>query len=553
MNTAGQHGGSGSAISSGGDLPVLARPMARRNFLRNSGLLLVGGGLAPSLLAACSSSSSGGTSTTTGSKSQVLKSAILDTFTGFNPPTAGGLGDLDVTHHVFESLIQYSDPSLSTLAPWMIPSLPTKTGPTTYETTLLPGLTFHDGSPVTPSDVAFTWELILNPKTGSLYTAFMTLIEKVTTQGDKIVFNLSHDYGSFFQNIQMIQILPEKIYSAKGSAKFGNAPVGSGPFSFNASSTANTVNLDRYKAYKGTSKPKLDSLSFQTVVEDSTREVELIGGQLTVIEGVPASDMAPLSARPGIDTGAGFGGLMVALETDQNHPPFNNVLLRQALMYAIDRETIINTVFAGKYGRVTNSPLPPNNPYYVEPNPVYNYDIDKAKSLVAQAGYPNGLNFEFLVSTTPYLATMGPLIQESWRKAGLNATIRLVDIQAGYSLVGEKKKYDTFLVWGVNEAFGNDPDVYFRLSNYGPNRTAFYFINNPEYEKYDKLVDKGRLATTMSERKDFYGQAADIWSKEVSNFFAFINIASLNAWNSDVSGFTAPPNDVENFLNASIT
>jgi peptide/nickel transport system substrate-binding protein len=539
----------GGRLLTGSGAKVLSREMSRRNFLRNSGLFVAAGGLSSSLLAACSSSPSH--STAAGGPQNVV-SAILDTFTGYNPPTAGGLGDLDITHHVFESLIQYTDTALTTLSPWMIPSLPQKTGPTTYQTTLLPGLTFHDGSPVSPSDVAFTYELILQPSTGSIYTTFLTLLEKVTTQGDNIIFELSQDYGAFFQNIQMIQILPQKIYTSMGGSKFGEAPVGSGPFKFEASSNANQVNLTRYKQYAGTAKPILENLSFETVLEDSTREVELIGGELTIIEGVPASDMAPLSTRPGIEIGDAFGGLMVALETDQTHPPFNNVLVRQAAMYAIDRQTIIETIFAGKYGRVTNSPLPPDNPYYVDPNPVYDYDIDKAKSLLAQAGYPNGLSFQFMVATTPYLQTMGPLIQESWAKAGLNATIRLIDIAAGYSIVGADQKYDTFLVWGVNEAFGNDPDVYFRLSNYGPNRTAFYFVNNAQYEQYDRYVDQGRLATSFEERKSYYAEAANVWSYEVSNFFAFINIAVLNAWNSDLVGYSPPPNDVENFLHAKI-
>jgi peptide/nickel transport system substrate-binding protein len=515
--------------------------LPRRDFLRRSGLLLAATGIASPVLAACGSSpSSPGKST----QSKVT-SAILDTFGTLDPPVAGSLGSLDVNHQVFECLIQYSNPSLSTLVPWMIQSMPTQTSPDTYEATLLPGLMFQNGTPVTPNDIAYTYELLLDPATGSYYTEFLTLLEKVVVQGDKIIFKLSHDYGSFLADLAMMMILPEKAHSSQGSTKFGEHPIGSGPFAFSPTSNETTVNLTRYRAYRGKARPQVDAVTFETVLQASTREAELIGGQFTIMEGVPAADMTSMAARSGITTGAGFGGVMMALETDQIHPPMDNLLLRQALMYAIDRETIINTVFAGKYARVTNSPLPPGNPYYVNPTPSYPFDLAKARSLVAQAGYPKGVSFQLLVPTVSWIQTAAPLVQEMWARAGLHATIRLIEQDAGYSILFAHKKYDTFLVWGVNQAYGNDPDIFFRLSNYGVNRTSTYGINTAPYLYYDKLVDEGRLATTFAARKAIYTQAVDVWSEEVSNFFCFINVANLFAWDSNLKGFIPPGNDVQ--------
>ena len=97
--------------------------------------------------------------------------------------------------------------------------------------------------------------------------------------------------------------MPEKAFTTMGNDKFSTHPVGSGPYSFTASQPGVSVTLERYKAYKGRFKPKLDKITFNYVVDDSTREIQLVSNQLTIIDTVPFRDFATLSGRPGIKTG----------------------------------------------------------------------------------------------------------------------------------------------------------------------------------------------------------------------------------------------------------
>jgi peptide/nickel transport system substrate-binding protein len=520
--------------------------VSRRQILKTGGALVVSAGAIGPLLAACGSSSS-----STATPQQVATFGLANAFAGFNPATAVQVASLTITHHVFEPLVRY-DQFTNTLSPWLLRAFPEKVGTNTYQAKLLTGLTFHDGTPVRPSDVVFTINYMKDPKNGAALGAFLNQVESVTASGDAIVFHLAHEFAAFNSLLSVVYVMPEKAFTTLGNDKFTARPVGSGPYSFAATQPGVSVVLDRYKTYKGRFKPKLDKITFNYVVDDSTREVELLSNQLSIIDTVPFRDFSTLGGRPGIKTGSTQGDRHLVLETNHTAGVMSDVRVRQALLYAMDRQAIIESVFLGKYAKIADSLLPQSNPFYVQPPTIYRPDPEKARQLLAEAGHPNGVDFELLLSTIPYITSVGQLLQQQWAKAGLRAKIHLTETEAGYGIVATKK-YDTYLAYGVEYAFGTDPDIIYRIFDYGANRTGFYGSNSPQEQQYDKDVDQGQLAPTDATRKAAYARAQEIMSQTIMNNFPLIFVANLGAWQKPVTGYRPGPGDIPDLTATSIS
>lgn len=183
-----------------------------------AGLLLSAG----PLLAACSSDSDSNATLTYGS---------ANTYPHFDPATSSSLGGLVGILHLYEALTAVN--TKGSAEPWMATGLPERVGSNRMAVTLRPGLTFHDGTPVRASDVAFTIERIQDPKTASIVAPAFRFVEKVSTEGDsKVVFMLTQEYDYFPLTLALAKIIPEAAFNKVGAAKFGQSPVGSGPFQF---------------------------------------------------------------------------------------------------------------------------------------------------------------------------------------------------------------------------------------------------------------------------------------------------------------------------------
>ena len=219
--------------------------VSRRQILKTGGALVVSAGALGPLLAACGSSSS------TATPQQVATFGLANAFAGFNPATAVQVASLTITHHVF-------DHSCSTTSS-LTPSVPGCSGPSGegrhqhIPAKLLSGLTFHDGTPVRPSDVVFTINYMKDPKNGAALGAFLNQVDSVTASGDAIVFHLAHEFAAFNSLLSVVYVMPEKAFTTLGNDKFTARPVGSGPYSFAATQPESRSSLTATRPTKGAS------------------------------------------------------------------------------------------------------------------------------------------------------------------------------------------------------------------------------------------------------------------------------------------------------------
>lgn len=509
------------------------RTLTRREFTRRSGGVLVATSFGGSLLAACG----GGTAA---EQTGTVKMALANSFGGFNPPVTPLVGSLAVIDEVFEPLIRYNSFD-QRLQPWMVEAMPRREGDGGYAVELRSDLTFHDGAPVRPSDVIFTYELVKNPDTGSFLTPFLDPVKRISAEGNVIFFDVTDAYAAFPATLSLIKILPEKDYRRKGADGFAREPVGSGPFRL-VSSAANRVVLEAFADYNGRYAPELDTITFLYVVDESSRVSMLLGNDISIVDAVPPRDFETLASRDGVDTGSTKGDRFLLLETNHGRAPFDDVRVRQAAMYAIDREAVIDTALSG-FGEIAHSFLRPGDPFYVEPTTKYPYDPDRARALLTAAGHGDGLDFELLVANQPYIVETGQLIKEQLSEAGMRVNIKLTEQEAGYSVVA-KGDYDAFIAFSTTSALGPDADVIYRTFNYGVNRDAFYGPGGPGDKEYDALLDRGLVAPTTEERKRIYAQAQEILNRQVANVTHLVWVDNLGAWSDAVEGYEPSRTDV---------
>jgi ABC-type transport system substrate-binding protein len=187
--------------------------------------------------------------------------------------------------------------------------------------------------------------------------------------------------------------------------------------------------------------------------------------------------------------------------------------------------------------------LAPGNPYYVKPQKTYSHAPEKAKSLLREAGYPNGVEFEFIVgSNNDYTRTSGPLIKEQLDKVGLKTNIKLMDIEGAYSLVvqGQYQAFLSTYYLGQNQ----DPvDFYYRYTLYGENGKAFFRWTDPSAQRYNELVDKAYLAPTFEARRDGYAAAQEILAEQVPGSVPIMQLNSIAAWRNNITGYAPDPNN----------
>ena len=274
----------------------------------------------------------------------------------------------------------------------------TQPSPTIYEFTLRPGVTFHNGDPVTSDDVVFTFERILregaiggrsSPRKGLLGP-----LQKVEKIGDdRIRFTLAQPFPPFLQALVHFQIVPMKYVRQVGDAAFAERPVGAGPFRFVGGTLDSQVVLQRYEGYYGGSpalppvgRAELAGAVFRMMPEPGTRVAALKAGEVHIVEDVPVDLAADLERDRGVYVKRTQGTRVYGVELNNARPPFNDVRVRRAMNYAVNWDGILRNVYRGYARRLATVFLPSGFGYNPDLKP-YPFDPARARQLLREAGY----------------------------------------------------------------------------------------------------------------------------------------------------------------------
>lgn len=383
------------------------------------------------------------------------------------------------------------------------------------------GVKFHNGEELKAEDVKFTLERAASsPQTLYLFKP----ITKVTVIDDYTVqVTTDKPFGALLNNLAAVQ---GGIVSKKAVLEYGddyvNHPVGTGQYKLKEWLPGNRIVFEGFKdAYQGA--PNFEELTYLTIPEVSNRMIALETGEVDVAFDIGIMDKETIEKSNNLELVEVESPALLYLGFDQTNPIYQNKKLREAIAYAIDNQTFVDVVFRGS--AVTgDSPLPKASPAYNGNVKKYNQDIEKAKKLLAEAGYPNGLDIELWCMDDGPRVDMCVIIQDQLKKIGINVEIKIFEFGAYVSKTALPNKELYFLSW--NSSGDGDVALYplFHSSQHGaPGNRSFY--SNKEV---DKLLDKARVSVDEEERKSLYKEVQNILQEDLAIYalaYPKINLA----------------------------
>ena len=290
----------------------------------------------------------------------------------------------------------------------------------TYTFTLRDGITFHDGTPVTIEDVKYSIDRYAEIQGES--SAFSSLVDSVEVQDDKtLVVNLKESYSEFLP-MMTIAIIPQSNEDPAGN------PIGTGPFKYVSYTPGQNLELEKYDGYWQEGVPSLDSVEFKFIADVDTAFVELQAGTIDILKYLTAAQAETLGDED-YNIVQGSMNLVHAMYLNSAYEPLSKPEVRQALCYAVDRDAINNFIFGGKSHIIGSHMIPAMSKYYEpEAETVYSYDPEKAKELLADAGYADGFDLEITVpSSYSQHVDSAQIIADELSQVGINVTLNQVE------------------------------------------------------------------------------------------------------------------------------
>jgi peptide/nickel transport system substrate-binding protein len=376
-----------------------------------------------------------------------------------------------------------------------------------YAFTLHPGIRFHDGKPCTAEDVKYSFERLLDHKTAAPYRMYYESIESIQVVDPLTVrFKMKKVDSNFLFNVARGDAV---IVSRQGIDKLKSAPIGTGPFKLAEWKRGDSVTMVRNPDYYRKGIPYLDGVVFKFIPDPSAQLAALRAGDVDVI----AYDLAPENA-PALEKDPRFKVLRGNTTTDvimaMNHSrkPFNDLKVRQAITLAVDRRAVIQGAVAG-YGTPIGSHMDPTNPYYVDLSGLYPYNPEKARQLLAEAGYPHGFEAVLkLPAPYAYARRSGEIIADQLSRVGIQLNLEVIQMGQWVDRVFKNADYDLTII-GHAEPF--DIEIYGR-----PN---YYFrYDNP---KFREIMKKAEGEMEVKARKKIYEQAQRMLADDFVNVYLF--------------------------------
>jgi len=489
------------------------------------------------VLAGCGSKGGSSTGTTgkdaggsTGTASGKTMDLATNADPNFNPwsPT-GFLESEPITELVFNGLTKWGldyqpEPDLAT--DWSV----SKDG-ITWTFNLRKDVKWSDGQPFTAADVAYTFnEIVLNKDLGASGASNYTDLDKVVAVNDlQAQFVLKKPWASLPTYLaQYTKILPKHIFEGQDPWKLTSfnkeKPVGTGPYVVSNYVSGQYVELQSSPTYFG-NKTKISKIIFHIIPDVNTQIAQLLSGSLEFVTIPDPALVAKLKSDENINVTPVGSNIWYWVALDQSQPRFQDVRVRKALEYAIDRQAMIDGILKG-YGETATGPIAPIQKHWYNGNVVkYPYDPEKAKALLKEAGYKPGADGVLEKDGKPFVIDMptgqygvltpaSELVQQYWQAVGVKVNLNVMDWNSFIKQVIVGRKYDANLAWWSTPT---DPDqyAYFATENAGKG----YNIPGYKSPELDKLLMDGRTASTDDARVAAYNKAQELIAEELPYLF----------------------------------
>jgi len=407
----------------------------------------------------------------------------------------------------------------------------------TWEFKLRQGVTFHDGAPFNAEAVQKTVARVLDKNNPSpKYNMFEMIKEVKAVDEYTIQFKLNYAFAPL---LSVLASAEGSILSPKAIEQYGKElskhPTGTGPFVFESWTPGQEIVLVKNEKYWG-DKPKIDKVVFKTVPEDATRVAMVETGEAHAAEQLPVTEVERVQSSSAMSLGRfeAFATDHIGINTKKK--PFDDLRVRQAIAYAIDKEAIIAGVY-NNVGKKADSTLGPKVIGYSPNVKSYPYDLNKAKALLAEAGYPNGFKATVYLNDNKARINVAEVLQSQLKQIGIDLEVKVLEFGA-YLEAAAKGETDLFISgWGnaTGDADYNQINIYHSKSHGLPGNHSFYA--NPEV---DKLIEAGRKEKDPEKRKAIYEKSVQLEMDDVA-IIPYRSVENLAAISKNVQGLWINP------------
>ena len=452
---------------------------------------------------------------------------------GADPTSLDPYGTTDspairVAHCVFETLVTRDDEG--NIAPMLAESWDIEDD-CTYIFHLRKGVKFHNGEELKASDVAFSFSKIAESPHASSIRATIDFENSKALDDYTFEMKLTEPFGPILNHLShaVMAIVNEKAYTEAGD-QVNEKPCGTGPYKFVAWYPADRIEMVAFDDYWG-EKAAITNLTWRTIPEIASRSIEVEAGTVDVAIDIQASELARLEKVEKVTTFKEERSSINFICLNNLIAPFDNVKVRQAINMAIDVDAICNVVYQGT-GAVAQAPMSKSVWAYNDNLPPHERNVEKAKELLAEAGYPDGFTCTMTCDQNQQRLDTAEMVQ-----------MQLAEIGITMKIASMRGTFIDNVISGNLEMFGlgwtadtGDPDyalfASFHSSMHGEGGNMSFYAN-PEV---DRLLDLGRSSTDPEVRKDAYYKVQEIVWNEVPCVFLQCP-EDLYAYNSNLKNF----------------
>ena len=408
----------------------------------------------------------------------------------------------------------------------------------TYTFKIRQGVKFHNGREMTVEDVKFSLDRLRDPDV-SAYAANYSAVESVEIiDPETIQLTLTKPVAT------LLNYLTDRysIVPPEAADTLETAPVGTGPFMLDEYVLDQYVRLVKNPDYYEEGLPYLDAVEFKILGDEASKEAAIRSQSVDMAWfRDPRQAEALAGDMPGIISAPGIPSRHIYIRLNMCEEPFNDVNARRAMSVAMDRQALVNTVIPPQYGGSVSGIIEPSSPYFWtgDEHPYYTHDIEQAKSLLAEAGYADGLTIDAykVVAANQLDVDAAQVLEQQWAEAGIDVTIQPMEVSqilADWN-AGTGKMIQVGITW--------EPDPDNRLYNVFHSSSAVaqaFCLNDPEL---DDLLDRGRASNDRAERMEIYQAAQDRIADQAYVLVLYGYPLRWEVWADYVQGYQNVPSN----------
>ena len=493
--------------------------------------LLLSAAVMTMALSACGGPKSNGSgsddaNTSRADNNEIAVGISQDLGDSLDPYQMTAAGTREILFNVYEGL--YKPTSSGDFEPALAESYAVSEDGRVYTFTIRQGVLFHNETPMDVNDVVYSFNTCAATSVDSSLGAALSNVASVEAANENtVVVTLKEPDSDFLAYVASVYIVPDD-YSDQATA-----PVGTGPFKYVSRSVQENLVLEKFDGYWGEG-AKVDRVTFMIYENSSALMTALNGGAVDLVMHLTVSQTQNLDERYNVLEGT--MNLVQALYLNNAVAPFDDVRVRQALCYAIDRDAILELTVDGHGTKLGSSMYPAFTKYFDDSlTDYYTYDPEKAKELLTEAGYPNGFTMTITVPSnyTPHVDTAQVLVEQ------LGAVGITVEI--------EEVEWNTWLQRTYTERDFQSTVVGFDAANLTANALLQRWTSDSEKNminfsnaEYDSVMAQANATTDDAARTALFKQAERILTEEAANVY-IQDLADMVAINKNLTGFEFYP------------